>query len=165
MNNFCIYMHTNPYTLKRYIGQTNRKPEYRWNNGFGYSENDIFFKDIVKYGWMNFTHEILESGLSQEEANIKEMFYIDKFQTADVRYGYNLKSNNGLSNISKQQIGKKNSKAILCTTTGQVFTSQIEAAKWCGLTSGSSISKVCHGVKTHAGRHPETNELLQWEFI
>lgn len=77
-----IYKHTNKINNKAYIGITTKKPAYRWNNGRGYSTQKIFANAIKKYGWENFSHEILESNIKTiEEANQKEKYYIAKYHT------------------------------------------------------------------------------------
>lgn len=70
MNNICIYKHTSP-SGKVYIGQTNQKPEYRWDNGKGY-KSGYFYCAIKKYGWDNIKHEVLFTGLDQLNADIIE---------------------------------------------------------------------------------------------
>lgn len=44
---------------------------------------------INKYGWENIQHNILEIGLTEEEAKKREIYYIEKYQTNDLEYGYN----------------------------------------------------------------------------
>jgi len=84
-------MHTSP-NGKKYIGITCCNPLYRWQNGQGYKHNAYFNKAIIKYGWDNFTHEILESGLSKEEAEEKEICLIKKLNLQSPQFGYNLSS-------------------------------------------------------------------------
>lgn len=85
----CVYVHTNKINGKKYVGQTSIKPERRWNNGNGYKTQPYFYRAIQKYGWDNFDHEIISSGLTQEEADNFEILLIDKLNTLDNRYGYN----------------------------------------------------------------------------
>lgn len=82
METWKIYKHTNKVNGKCYIGQTCRKnPNERWNNGKGYN-GTIFAKAIEKYGWDNFEHEIIEDGiLSEEEANKREMYWIEYYNS------------------------------------------------------------------------------------
>ena len=88
-----VYVHTNSINGKRYVGITSKaKPEHRWNSGRGYHENPHFYAAIQKYGWDNFTHEILFDGLSEEEAKRKEIELIREWNTQDSRYGYNMTS-------------------------------------------------------------------------
>ena len=60
-NNYIVYKHSNLINGKNYIGITchGENPNLRWRNGYGYKNNDIFFSDIIKYGWDNFSHEII----------------------------------------------------------------------------------------------------------
>ena len=78
--NYIVYKHTSP-SNKSYIGITGRDPEIRWKKGWGYSEQPKFFNAIKKYGWENFTHEILEEGLSLKKAWAREKYYISKFDS------------------------------------------------------------------------------------
>lgn len=85
---YIIYKHTCPNN-RSYIGITHQNPERRWRGGLHYKYNSRFFLAIVKYGWDNINHEILERGLSYEQAKTKETEYIDKFRTTEEEYGYN----------------------------------------------------------------------------
>ena len=89
--NWCVYMHTNTINNKKYIGITGQNPpERRWrNDGSGYSQSGYFRNAINKYGWENFTHEILISELTFEEACELEKYYI-KFYGTKTPNGYNL---------------------------------------------------------------------------
>ncbi len=87
--NWCVYKHTNLVNGKIYIGITSKKPEQRWSNGNGYWSNRHFYNAIKKYDWnKGFSHEILESGLLEEEAKQKEIEYIAKFNSLAPN-GYN----------------------------------------------------------------------------
>lgn len=83
MNTYIVYKHTNKVNHKSYIGITKYgdDPNRRWRNGLGYDYNKKFFSDIIKFGWDNFTHEILESGLDEVTAATRERYYIEKFNT------------------------------------------------------------------------------------
>lgn len=57
-------------------------------------------------------------------------------------------------------------KLVRCIETGQIFSSTREAANWCGLKSCSPIKDYLAGRGCRsAGKHPETNEKLHWEYI
>ena len=88
-NSHCVYKHTSP-SGKVYIGVTSGKPEKRWNHGHGYAYNAHFWRAIVKYGWDNISHEILEYGLSREKAYALEREYIEYYKSTNPRYGYNI---------------------------------------------------------------------------
>lgn len=89
-NTYVVYKHTNLINNKIYIGITCHQddPNIRWQHGKGYVDNNKFFNDILKFGWDNFSHEILESGLTINEAFALEKQYIKQYDT--VKNGYNL---------------------------------------------------------------------------
>lgn len=87
---YCVYKHTNKVNGKVYIGITCKKdPRRRWAGGSGYRSNPHFWQAIEKYGWDGFTHEILCSGLSQQEACAEEIRLIAEYQSQDREKGYN----------------------------------------------------------------------------
>ena len=89
MKKFYVYVHVCP-NEKRYVGCTaKRKPELRWGkNGESYQYNKCFYFDILKFGWDNITHEVLEVE-SEEEMYRKEIELISFYHSNDPRYGYN----------------------------------------------------------------------------
>lgn len=91
-NEYIVYKHTSP-NGKVYIGITSQNPERRWRkNGEGYKDHNYFWNAIQKYGWDNFTHEILFNDLTAEQAYKKEQEFISYYKSNDSRYGYNLSS-------------------------------------------------------------------------
>jgi len=99
-----VYKHTNKINGKVYIGITHyTNPNERWKNGLGYrpyTKNAVshLHYAIEKYGWDNFEHEILYSGLSYEEACNKELELISEYKSTDRKYGYN-KHPGGLAGV------------------------------------------------------------------
>lgn len=91
-NNCHVYIHTNKVNGKRYIGITSNKPNARWNNGNGYKHNPHFTNAIKKYGWDNFSHEILASGLDEESAKEMEKTLIKQYNSTNPLFGYNQSS-------------------------------------------------------------------------
>ena len=90
MNNYCVYVHHNNINGKRYVGITNN-PKKRWyGNGKDYADCKHFASAIKKYGWNNFTHYLLEDGLTLEQASALEQMYIARYKTQDREYGYNI---------------------------------------------------------------------------
>lgn len=85
---YTVYKHTTP-NGKVYIGITGLKPEQRWNNGNGYRGNAHFYRAILKYGWENIEHEIVENGLTKEQACDLEIELIAKYDATNPRNGYN----------------------------------------------------------------------------
>ena len=88
---YCVYKHIAP-NGKVYIGQTCQKPENRWKNGKGYSNNEYFTRAIQKYGWDNFEHEIIKDRLTVEEANTLEVELIKKYNSTNKDFGFNMEN-------------------------------------------------------------------------
>lgn len=75
-NDYVVYIHKNILNGKVYVGQTCNLSE-RWrNNGKNYFNSIKFYNAIKKYGWDNFTHEVVYSNLNKQAA--------DKFWFKDV---------------------------------------------------------------------------------
>lgn len=107
--NYTVYMHRFP-NGKVYIGITRVKPEERWRNGKGYSENRFMDFAIKKYGWDNVEHLILFSGLSKQEAEEKEIQLISDFNSTNPKFGYNIENGGNAigktSEIARKHIGE-----------------------------------------------------------
>lgn len=95
LKRYIVYMHTNKVTGKRYVGITSRSLNTRWCNGNGYRDNFKFYKDILKYGWDAFSHDIIKENLTFYEARELEAGLIEKYNL--VNDGYN----NTASSISE----------------------------------------------------------------
>ena len=104
MNNadWCVYKHTCTITNLSYIGQTNNISA-RWKPS-AYKNCVKFYNAIQKYGWDNFTHEILEENLTLEQANEREEYYI-KFYNS-IENGYNLLSG-GQNRLASEETKQK----------------------------------------------------------
>ena len=85
-----IYMHKNKINGKMYIGQTSKSLNRRWNNGKGYVNCPYFNHAIEKYGWENFEHILLHDGLSKNEADELEKYYIREYKSYMPEHGYNI---------------------------------------------------------------------------
>jgi len=89
---FLIYKFTNKINGKSYIGFTCRGFELRMYEHVYLStkkSNFKFHQALKKYGIDNFNYEILENNiLSRADANIREIYYIELFNT--FRNGYNM---------------------------------------------------------------------------
>lgn len=83
-----VYAHIAP-NGKMYVGITSQKPKTRWRRGSSYRKNVHFWNAIQKYGWDNFQHEIIASGLTSEEAGHMEQLLIKELNLANKDYGYN----------------------------------------------------------------------------
>ena len=178
MNNYIVYIHTNLINNKKYVGITRQKPKERWrHDGFGYQKQQKFFRAIVKYGWDNFSHEIVKDKLTAHEAGALEKELIKKYNT--INNGYNVSPGGEITNHSQEtlekmrqsMLGKKHTeetkkkisqakqddkKPVLCITTNTIYESGAEASKITGIDA-SSISKCCQGIILTAGK-------MEWRF-
>lgn len=102
---------------------TQQEPEKRWGkNGLRYRTTPFFFSAIKEYGWDNFEHIILQSGLAREEACEAERYFIKKYRTQDKAYGYNVFEGGDTpkmpsevkQKISNAMIGNKNNLGRVC---------------------------------------------------
>jgi len=104
--NYVLYEHRNKINGKRYIGITNNTTKRWYGKGKHYENCSYFWNAIQKYGWDNFTHTILLSGLSLEEANRLEVEYISEYKTQQKEFGYNLAAG---GNNAPTMLGKHHS--------------------------------------------------------
>ena len=87
---YLVYCHINKINGKKYIGITKQNPKIRWGNGKNYKGCLKFNCAIEKYGWDNFDHEIIASKLTKQEAENFERLLIEKLNTTDNKFGYNI---------------------------------------------------------------------------
>lgn len=110
-----VYIHTNLINNKKYIGMTCDVKTRFGKNGSGYLHKTkdgkyvqpAFANAIIKYGWDNFSHEIVKNGLTKFEADELESSLILQHQTRNPQNGYNIKeggSNGRLSDETKKKL-------------------------------------------------------------
>lgn len=92
-----IYKYTSP-SGKSYIGQTIKTIEQRAKyTGEGYKRCSVFYRAILKYGFENFSCEILKEIQSETKQELKqkldslEQKYIQQYNTI-APFGYNIRS-------------------------------------------------------------------------
>lgn len=91
-----------------YVGQTCNLSE-RWrNNGKNYFNSIKFYNAIKKYGWDNFTHEVVYSNLNKQAADKLEKELIHKYNS--IEEGYNLKEGGSRGELSTKSLAKKYSR-------------------------------------------------------
>lgn len=158
MNSYCIYCHTNKINGKKYIGQT--KDYFKRCQPANYKGCTKFYNTILKYGWDNFDHGLLEENLTLQEANEKEEYYIKFFQS--IERGYNIKSG-GLNNIYSEESKRKMSekcltkRKIVCIETNIVYPSAKEIERIFGYAN-TNIIACCKGkLYTAYGLH--------WKYV
>ncbi len=116
-NTYSVYKHVLP-NGKVYIGMTVQTDvNRRWQNGYGYKSQRLFYRAIKKYGWENVSHEVISTGLSKSEAEAEEIRLIAQYHAADPKFGYNVEnggncpgthSDETKRKISEAQMGEKN---------------------------------------------------------
>lgn len=114
MDKYSLYIHTNKKNGKRYVGITKREPpEARWGtNGNQYRESPHLYSAIQKYGWDEFDHEIIHSGMTKDDACLLEKHYISFYKTQDRDYGYNV-FEGGTAPIIPEDVRQKMSKSMM----------------------------------------------------
>lgn len=179
---YYVYKHTNKLNKKCYVGITSMKVEDRWrNNGKAYIRKNKngkyshlkFALAIQKYGWDNFTHEIIEEGFfTKEEIERCEIYWIEYYDSFN--NGYNTTKGGNISLWSKTDIGKetvsesvkklwedeqyrrKNITPVKCVENNYIFQSAKEIADLLHVNS-CNIRACCNGKQKYAyGYH--------WEF-
>lgn len=85
---YSVYVHTAP-SGEKYVGITRVDPKDRWKNGLGYKSQYWFYTAIQKYGFDSFTHEVVYTGLTKEEAEQTEKELIDKYHSWCPGFGFN----------------------------------------------------------------------------
>lgn len=159
---FLIYCHTNKIDNKRYIGMTN-DIKRRWRqSGSEYKSATCFYNAINKIGWDNFTHEILEQGLTESEARVKEIYYINLYDTTNPAKGYNIDKGGRGGRIYKthprNMLGKHQSQYQKDKQTTLMSNSEFNPMK-----NGSVIWGVTHNhPKGMQGKHhtDEHNSMI-----
>ena len=183
-NNFKVYKYTSP-SGKSYIGQTCQTLTERSRlDGSGYKKSVGFYNAIKRYGFNNFTKEILKNNLTSNEADYWEQYYIKLYNTMDKNYGYNcceggshgLWSNDVKKKISQSHKGKKFSEehkinlAKSCRGRKKQFSEQHinnikEAAKKRGFPKPQPVicveTKIKYSSRNEAAR---SLNIQQWEI-
>lgn len=151
--NYFIYKHTNKENGKCYIGQT-KNIKWRWypNN---YKTCSKFYRAILKYGWNNFTHEVIKIC---DETNVDywESYYIKEYDS--VTNGYNLDSGGCKNKVQSVETRQKKSNFM----KGRQHT--LGHPPW---NKGLKMSEeyrlklsIAHKGKTHASPSEETRRKI-----
>lgn len=166
---YSVYKHVNRINGKCYVGITSQNPKQRWGvNGKKYKNKcPHFYNAILKYGWDNFTHEILFENLSKEKACQIEKSLIKEFNCQDRTFGYNILEGGSApcipletrQKMSKAMIGNKNSKGVIFTEERKQNISLALKGKPFTAKHKENISKAKKG-KTHKSISEEAKRKI-----
>ncbi|MGL5057740.1 MAG: GIY-YIG nuclease family protein [Fusobacteriaceae bacterium] len=106
MNEFIVYKYKNIETGLVYIGQTQdekrRKSVHKSQAKCGYAPSNTWLNAIRHYGLESFEYSVIDTAETKEEILIKEEYWIDKYNSADINYGYNTSHGNRMAESSKK---------------------------------------------------------------
>lgn len=97
-----VYVYTNNITQEKYVGQTRANIKSRaGKNGNGYKQSTKFWNAIQKYGWNNFSIEIIDRKLEQMDADKLEQYLIEQYDS--INNGYNTQTGGILSRVKNNE--------------------------------------------------------------
>lgn len=108
--------------------------------------------------------KIMEYNKNYPIKEIKKL-YQDEMSTPKIAKKYNVSQSAIETLLKKYNVKLRGRRKVRCKNNNKVFNSSVEASRWCGLKNSGSIGLVCKGIRKHAGKHPETKEILSWEYI
>lgn len=158
---YTVYKHTSP-SGKSYIGITNRNPEKRWGiDGMYYKGSILFYNAIQKYGWNNIEHEILFTGLTEEEAKQKEIELISHYKAFNISYNLTDGGDGSLglypNEETRRKIGEKSKERRHSLETKKKISDSLKGIKKPD-GFGKKISSILKGRK-QSDEHREKNRL------
>ena len=111
-NNYCVYSFENLITSKIYFGVTNNVAR-RYREHISPKSRCLYLKGAIqKYGELAFYFTVEIEGLTLDEANQYEDFFVEVYDTINPEKGYNLKyggGNKGSPNVAtRKKIGEAN---------------------------------------------------------
>lgn len=143
---FLIYKHTSP-SGKSYIGQTNNFNRRTNGHASINSPCRALKNAILKYGWDNFSHEILVDNLTLEQANELETKFILEFNTLSPN-GYNL-TTGGNNKVASNETKKKISMSLTGRTISDATKIKISKIHKGKITSDETKRKIS---ESHMGK-------------
>lgn len=120
---YCLYAHQNLINSKVYIG-ISKDVKKRWRNREkGYLHCDKIYNAFQKYGWDNFSHIVIDEGLTKEEACKREQAMIFLFKFSDMSYNIT-DGGEGTSGITRSEEHKQ---ILRDRMTGRVVSDETRA--------------------------------------
>lgn len=151
-----IYKITNKINNKIYIGQTYKPINVRFKEHLKESNKikskHLICRAIKKYGKNNFTIELIDTAITKEELNAKEIYWIKQFNAKNKSVGYNLTdggegvygykhSKESKEKNRKWHLGKKLSETVkkkISMTLKKVMNTSNMKEKMSKITSGKN---------------------------
>lgn len=167
----CIYKIGNLIDGKVYIGQTNqsfnaRKTSHKSSLKRNKHYNLHLQRAWNKYGEENFIFEEIKK-CSEYELDQFEIYFIEKYNSCNKDFGYNIDVGGGsLKRLSQETIEKiavKKRVKVILINTKETFDSAEEASSKYKVST-SSISMCCKGDRNFAGRL-FNGEWMVWKFL
>lgn len=91
MNKKCVYLITNDFDDKKYIGVAEDFERRKYQHKVGHdAEHSYIDKSILIHGWEHFKMEIIDNYSTDEERKELEKKYIKEYNTLRANGGYNL---------------------------------------------------------------------------
>ena len=167
MDNYTVYVHICP-NGKRYYGSTGMNVNRRWKDGRGYKNQLYFWEAIEKFGWCNIQHIIVAKKLTKDESHWLEEMLINAWDTTNSDKGYNISKGVGSKGLKrseehKKKISKVNAKPVICITTGRIFYTLTEGAKYYKIKRACDITQCCRCIRDYAGEY--NGQKLVWRYI
>ncbi|MCF7859820.1 MAG: GIY-YIG nuclease family protein [Candidatus Cloacimonetes bacterium] len=109
MKSYKVYIIRNVVNNKVYIGKTSKSIEIRFKEHLKNANTKInryFYDAINKYGIDNFTIELIIEVNSNEEANLNEKYWINKYKSKEKEFGYNMTLGGDGGNTGNYYYGK-----------------------------------------------------------
>lgn len=124
---YLLYVHKSP-SDKYYVGITCQGIERRWRiDGSGYYKCPYFYRAIKKYGWDNFQHFIIRTGMNKKDAEEAEINLIKHLKEDGYKL-YNI-SNGGNASFAGMHLSEEHKRKISESNKGRPPTIMTEDGK------------------------------------